>query len=341
LTQRLWAEGEDPSYDGVRVIPAGPGLTYYGQARRRTIQPVVFGLGVLRHLIRHGREYDVVHTASFPFFQLLAAGALQRRNGYRVIVDWHEVWTRGYWREYAGGLLGRLGWLIQEWCLRIPQRAFCFSQLHARRLREYGVHGGVTVLEGEFEGTPAAAAGRAEPVVVFAGRHIPEKRPSAVVAAVARAREAIPDLRGEIYGEGPIRVDVLRAISAARLEGVVTAPGFVDAAVVEDALGRALCLLLPSRREGYGLVVLEAMSRGTPAIVVAGEDNAAVELVEEGVNGFVAPSAGADELAAAIARVHEGGQELRESTLAWFQKIATRLSLESSLELVVGAYRDA
>lgn len=320
------------------MLAAGPGLTYYGEARRRAIQPLVFGLGVFRHLLRHGRRYDVVHTASFPYFSLLAAGVLRGARGYRVVVDWHEVWTRAYWREYAGAVLGRIGWFVQRRCLRIRQRAFCFSQLHARRLRDYGVHGGVTVLEGEFEGEAAATAGRAAPVVVFAGRHIPEKQPVAVVAAVAHAREAILDLRGEIYGEGPVRADVLRAIAAAGLDRVVTAPGFVDFSVVDHALGRALCLVLPSRREGYGLVVLEAVARGTPAVVVAGEDNAAVELVEEGVNGFVAPSASAQDLAAAIVRVSEGAQELRESTLGWFRRNAYRLSLESSLAAVLRAY---
>ncbi len=323
------------------MLAAGPGLTYYGEARRRAIQPLVFGLGVFRHLLRHGRRYDVVHTASFPYFSLLAAGALRGAGGYRVVVDWHEVWTREYWREYAGAVLGRIGWLVQQRCLRIPQRAFCFSQLHARRLREYGVHGGVSVLEGEFEGEAAVTPNEAEPVVVFAGRHIPEKQPAAVVAAVACARAELPALRGEIYGEGPVREEVVRRIAAAGLDGIVTAPGFVDSSVVEDALGRALCLLLPSRREGYGLVVLEAASRGTPSIVVSGEDNAAVELVEEGVNGFVAPSASASDLAAAIVRVHAGGEELRESTHAWFRRNELRLSLASSLEQVVHAYSDA
>ena len=51
---------------------------YAGPGRRRILPPLVFGLGVLWHLLRHGRRYDVVHTASFPYFSLLAAGALRR-----------------------------------------------------------------------------------------------------------------------------------------------------------------------------------------------------------------------------------------------------------------------
>jgi glycosyltransferase involved in cell wall biosynthesis len=136
--------------------------------------------------------------------------------------------------------------------------------------------------------------------VVFAGRHIPEKQAPALVPAVARARERIPELRCEIFGDGPERDEVLRQIDALGLHGVVEAPGVVDGDRVESALGRALCLVLPSRREGYGLVVVEAAARGTPSVVVAEADNAATELVEDGVNGVIAPDGSPDALAAAI-----------------------------------------
>jgi glycosyltransferase involved in cell wall biosynthesis len=257
-----------------------------------------------------------------------------------LVVDWHELWTRDYWREYLGRLGGFVGWRVQRLCLRIPQQAFCFSRLYERRLYDEGVRGEIVVLEGQFEGPTAAEPRPAEPVVVFAGRHIPEKRVPALVPALARARQAIPGLRGEIYGDGPDRKKVLELIAALGLEQVVEAPGFVEGAVVDDALGRALCLALPSRREGYGLVVLEALARGTPAVLVRDDYNAAAEFIAEGANGFVASSALPEELAAAIVRVHEAGQGLRESSLAWFKRNETRLSLARSLEIVSAAYSD-
>jgi glycosyltransferase involved in cell wall biosynthesis len=341
LTLRQWEEGEEPDLPGVRVVAVGPRMELYANGRRRILPPLVFGLGVLGHLLRRGRRYDVVHTASFPYFSLLAAGLVRPLARFRLVVDWHEVWTRDYWREYLGPSGGRVGWWVQRLCLRIPQQAFCFSRLHEQRLLDWGVRCEVTVLEGQFEGAAADAPQPAEPLVVFAGRHIKEKNPEAVVHAVARARETVPGLRAEIYGDGPERLKVLAAIAELALEDVVEAPGFVDGAVVEKALGTALCLLLPSRREGYGLVVLEALSRGTPVVLVRGEDNAAVELVSEGENGFVAATAGADQMAAAIAGVHAAGPQLRESTLAWFRRNATRLSLEASLSSVVEAYAEA
>lgn len=340
LTLRQWPRGADPGVPGVRVVTAGPRLGLYTRSGRRRIgPPLVFGAGVLAHLALRGGRYDVVHTASFPYFSLLAAGIVRRRHGFRLVVDWHELWTRAYWRDYLGPAGGWLGWRVQRACARIPQRAFCFSRLHAARLREEGVRGEVSVLEGEFAGTRYEA--QVEPyvdseVVVFAGRHIPEKRVPALVPALALA-----GLRGEIYGDGPERGRVLELVREHDLEDRVDVPGFVDHERVDAALRRALCMVLPSRREGYGLVVVEACAAGTPSVVVADPDNAATELVEQGVNGFVAPSASPEDLAAAILRVREAGPALRASTAAWYAANARRLSLAESLERVAAAYRGA
>jgi len=338
LTLRQWPRGSDPGVPGVRVVAVGPRLGLYARSGRRRIgPPLMFGVGVFAHLALRGARYDVVHTASFPYFGLLAAGSLRRRRGFRLVVDWHELWTRAYWRDYLGAVGGWIGWGIQRACARIPQQAFCFSRLHAGRLRAEGVRGPVEVLEGEYMG---ASKGQVEPyvdsdLVVFAGRHIPEKRVPALVPALA----LLPGVRAEIFGDGPERGRVLALIASLGLSDRVSAPGFVDHGRVEEALRTALCMVLPSRREGYGLVVVEACAAGTPAVVVADPDNAATELIEEGVNGFVAPSASAEDLAAAILRVREAGAALRASTAAWYAANARRLSLAESLERVAAAYR--
>ncbi|HEY3187713.1 MAG TPA: glycosyltransferase, partial [Solirubrobacteraceae bacterium] len=256
---------------------------------------------------------------------------------FRIVVDWHEVWSREYWREYLGRVGGAIGYGVQLLCARVPQRAFCFSHLHAGRLREEGLRGEPTVLEGEYAGSlepPEPAP--AEPVVVFAGRLIPEKRAPAVVPAVVAAARRIPGLRGEVYGDGPERAAVDAAVAAS--DGIVQAPGFVDAERVDAALRRALCMVLPSRREGYGMVVVEAAARGTPSVVVREPDNAAIELVEDGVNGVVAASASPEDLADAVVRIHEAGEGMRASTREWFARNARRLSLEGSLETVLAGY---
>jgi glycosyltransferase involved in cell wall biosynthesis len=340
LTLRQWDRAERGEVPGVRVVTAGPRMKLYRDAGRRRIPPpLVFGAGVLWHLLRHGGRYDVVHTSSFPYFSLLAAALARRAHGYRLVVDWFELWSAEYWRGYLGGPAGRVGELVQRACLRVPQHAFAFAELTARRLRAAGLRGEVEILRGLYAGPTTPPAPRpTEPLIVFAGRHIPEKRAPAVVPAVAHARRQIPALRARILGYGPDYEAVREAIAVQGLDGVVDAPGFVSAEEVEQDLGRALCLVLPSIREGYGLVVVEAASMGTPSVLVSAPDNAATELVEHGVNGFVTPSADPAVLGEAILRVHEAGEELRASTAAWFAANAARLSLDASLDAVAAGY---
>ncbi len=236
---------------------------------------------------------------------------------------------------------GAVGYFVQRLCARVPQRAFCFSRLHAGRLGAEGLRGEPIVLEGEYAGSlqpPIAHA--VEPVVVFAGRLIPEKRATLAVAAFAAAAARIEGLRGELYGDGPERERMLSAIAEHGLTDTLSAPGFVEAARIDGALRDAMCMLSTSSREGYGMVVIEASARATPSVVVAGADNAAVELVDEGVNGILATADDPQTIADAIVRVHEAGLALRESTAGWFAENAERLSLESSLQKVLASYAD-
>src|SRR5918911_1762166 len=116
-----WYRNHAPDLPGVRVVAAGPRMELYTGPRRRILPPLVFGAGVLWHLLRHGRRYDVVHTASFPYFSVLAAAVTRPLGRFRIVVDWHEVWSRGYWRDYLGRLAGEIGWLVQHLCVLAPQ----------------------------------------------------------------------------------------------------------------------------------------------------------------------------------------------------------------------------
>jgi glycosyltransferase involved in cell wall biosynthesis len=345
VTRRQWGdEGPGTPFETLAVAPGGE--LYSSSGRRRIGPPLRFGWGVFGHLLRHGRRYDAVHTASFPYFSVLAAAAALRlrRSRARLLVDWHELWTRGYWVFYLGPLAGRLGWLVQSLCLRLPDRSFAFSALVEGRLRAARGHRAPLVrLTGEFaEGAAVRAEATATPpeapLVVFAGRHIPEKRVLAVPPAIAAARREIPDLRCAILGAGPQTAELRAVVRRLGLEDAVDIRGRVPGGEVGPALASASCLLHPSEREGYGLVVVEAVARGAPAIVVAGPENAAVELVEPGLNGFLAGSPDPEELAACIVAAVRGGEPLRRSTLAWFERNREALSIERSLAAAHAAY---
>ncbi|MEY4169655.1 MAG: hypothetical protein RLZ94_728, partial [Actinomycetota bacterium] len=303
---------------------------------------VQFGLGVWRFLRANRDSFDIVHTHAFPFFGALAAERALRGSGVPIVVDWVEVWPQAYWREYAGPVAGRAGAALQARTARIPQRALISSDLHRQRLLGLGVRGRVDLISGLYDGDiePSPRPMRRPPTIVFAGRHIPEKRVTAIPAAIALAKRYIPDLEAEILGDGPDRATLLLEIERHGLEDAIHAPGFVNVDVVERAIGSAACLLLPSVREGYGLVVAEAAARGTPSVVVNAPDNAAMELVEPGVNGMIAQSSDPLDLARAIIDAVRGGDELRQRTSAWANARGDDLTVRGSIRKVLEVYRE-
>jgi len=342
ITRRQWSRGAMPDAPaGVRVVAVSGGTQLYTPSgRRRIVPPLRFGCGVLWHVLRHRGDYDVIHTCAFPYFPLIAAHLATACGGPPVVADWLETWSDEYWRTYLGGLRGRLGAAVQRLCMRLTKQACVLSALQAARLVEGGYKGKALILRGVYAGptAPQECEPRREPLVVYVGRHIPEKRVVAIPAAIAAARARIPGLRATIFGDGPDRQRVVAEIQRLRLQEVIQCPGFVPWEQVDATLRRALCLLLPSEREGYGLVVVEAAARGTPSIVVRAPDNAATELVDHEENGWVADSAAPHALASAIEAVHAAGPALVQRTHAWFAKNAPRLRLDGTINQLEALY---
>ena len=340
VTMRHWAPGDPPEAGEVAVVGVTAPGRVYSDERRTLLPPLRFGLGVARHLWRHGDEYDIVHVASFPYFPLLAASALRRRAGYRVVVNWIEVWTKEYWRHYAGFVVGTVGWLVQRACVRLPHDAYCISRMHADRLVAEGYEREPVVLPGLYAG-PAemAPATDVDPLlVVYPGRHVREKRIDLLVQAFALARKQVPRLRLELLGDGPERERIAALVASLELDGAVRIAGKRPEEEVDATIAGAACIATASEREGYGLVVVEAAAHGTPSVIVAGSENAAVELVEDGVNGAIAAEASPQSLADAVVRVVRAGEPLRESTRRWFADNTSRLHIDASLDLVVESY---
>ena len=94
----------------------------------------------------------------------------------------------------------------------------------------------------------------------FIGRLDPIKRVRDLVGTMPR----LPDCRLDIYGEGPERPGIEADIQQLNLGHRVTLHGAVRRP--HDALASMDVLVLPSRAEGFGLVLIEAMAAGVPVI---------------------------------------------------------------------------
>jgi glycosyltransferase involved in cell wall biosynthesis/O-antigen/teichoic acid export membrane protein len=99
------------------------------------------------------------------------------------------------------------------------------------------------------------------PTFLFVGRLAANKRPDHAVEAFKAIRRKLPSAQLWIVGTGPLEDELARTAP----DGV-TLLGWLPRAELFERMARAQGLLVPSVREGWGLVVIEANSVGTPAV---------------------------------------------------------------------------
>ncbi|MGH9131971.1 MAG: glycosyltransferase [Acidimicrobiales bacterium] len=139
-------------------------------------------------------------------------------------------------------------------------------------------------------------------LLVFVGRLVPEKGLDVLLKAIDRAFRGDLDLHLNVIGEGPQKAELQRL--AAPLGERVSWAGVLPRAEVGRALVAAHCLVVPSRREGLGLVALEALAHGRPVIV--SRVGGLAEVVADGVDGILVAPGDEVALAGALMRLPLG-----------------------------------
>jgi glycosyltransferase involved in cell wall biosynthesis len=339
LTRTQW--DEPPELLGIRVVAVSGRSDLYDRNGRRRLGPTVrFGAGVLRWLLGHRRDYDVVEVANFPFWSVLAARAALTGTETRMVVDWFEIWSKPFWQSYAGKVMGTLGYGVQWACLRLSPRMTVLSESNATRLRAVRQGEVPVVLAGFLPSVATSANGHVSPpnerqYVLFAGRHIRDKGVDLLPEAFAITATLHPGLRFVIAGDGPLRSSVVRECNERGLDDIVDLPGWVTDEELERLIVGAACVVAPSRREGYGFMPVDAMGKGTPVVTTGFEENLAVDNIEPGRNGFVVIPPTPAGIASAIGAVVAGGSRLRKTTSEWYAEHAPTKTVDCSVRQMV------
>lgn len=249
--------------DGITISRAGGRYSVYPRALAAIVLGRL-GIGPLRGV----RPDAVIDTQNgIPFFARVATKApsvVLVHHGHR------EQWP------VAGRLVGRIGWWIES---RLSPRVHRGNQYltvslpSAEELATLGVdQSRIAVVRNGAEPVPEDAptgAGEtrtAEPRIVVLSRLVPHKQIEDALDAVARLRTRIPGLHLDVIGGG-WWADNLRA-HAHNLDiaDAVTFHGHVDERRKHELLAHAWVHVLPSRKEGWGLAVIEAAQHGVPTI---------------------------------------------------------------------------
>lgn len=318
-----------------RTLFIAPGSGVYDETGTRSAAGALeFSLAALRTIRRRRDVDDALMVSSTPALLPIAArAALLPRGSSALVVDWLEVWTFEQWREYLGAPRGAAAWLVQGIAVWATPLATCHSALTESRLKRLRPRLRVLRSPGLLDPAADDPASRSRPPTatssdaagvppygLFVGRLIPDKNVLAIPAAIAEVRRRVPGFRAVIVGSGPLADALSEAITRTGQQGAIAMRSGLTDEELSDLMAGAACLIHPSRREGYGLVVVEAAARGTPSVVLDAPSNAAAELVDAGRNGVIAPSTRPEDLAQAILTCLDGGAALRATTRAWYEE---------------------
>lgn len=175
------------------------------------------------------------------------------------------------------------------------------------------------------------------PVLVYPAITYRHKNHRVVLEATARLLADFPDLRLMLTGRrGPHDAEVAADISRLGLDGVVVRPGRISAEDLDGLYELAGALVFPSRYEGFGIPVLEAMVRGCP--VIAANTTALPEVV--GDAGVLVDPDDVEAWVAAIARVLTDDQFAADLRRRGFAQSAA-FSAPRSAQTLASAYRGA
>jgi glycosyltransferase involved in cell wall biosynthesis len=173
--------------------------------------------------------------------------------------------------------------------------------------------------------------GSAWPVIVSTGRMTPQKDFPTLLRAFALLRRSCP-ARLFLIGDGP---EMNRLQDLARELGIAEDTAFMGYQPNPyKYMARAAMFVLPSRFEGFGLVLVEAMALGVPVISTRCPSGPE-EILRSGADGLLVPVGDNSRLASAMARLLTK-PELRR----WFGECGRARALHFAADRIAGLYCD-
>lgn len=268
---------------GVEVEVVSPGVySDYGLSfngggilrnvrRRPWLAPLLF-LSMVRTLRRTARHCDLVHA------HWLAGGVIALFAGRPFVCTLHGTISGGLLDDFK--MCKRLPRLVRA-VLNRAEATICVSQALTDAALRAGVRN-VHFIANGVEIPEQAGAEADPPYVFYTGRLAPEKGIDVLV-------QASEGLNLIVCGDGPLR-------SVAPMTR-----GFVSREELLDLYAGAAVVVVPSRKEGFGVVCAEAMAWGKP--VVASDTGGLAGLIRDGETGLLVPPGDPIELRGAIDRL--------------------------------------
>jgi glycosyltransferase involved in cell wall biosynthesis len=299
---------------------------------------ILSGMRAAARLARAER-FDLIHV-HWPIPHALMGFAARWAQGTPVICTWHGAelrWVQNRWPILSTVVRS----IVTRGDAHTVNSTHTEAQLKAvRDCPVFILPFGSTVTPRANADTPPS--GTLTPFeFLFVGRLVERKGVHVLLDAVARLPEDLP-IHLRIVGDGPLRPALEQRVQELGLEGRVTFSGFVSESELVDAYAQCSAFVLPAvfdakgDTEGLGVVLIEALAFGKPA--VASGIGGIPDVVVDGETGILVPPNDPDALARALETLVGDPAWARRLGEAGKQRAETRFSWNAILDRTVQMY---
>jgi glycosyltransferase involved in cell wall biosynthesis len=162
---------------------------------------------------------------------------------------------------------------------------------------------------GYFRSSPAHHETKPGPdtlELLYIGQFVHRKGLDVLLSAVEPLFPMHPKLGMSLIGAGQQQEALEAELRRDSIRGRVVLEGMLPSERIHERLKRASALVLPSRWDGWGMVINEAFSAGVP--VIASDHCGAADLILDGINGYKFESENAEELRRCISALLRADQ---------------------------------
>ena len=282
-----WFDGNNGrtiDHDGIILHGVCEPMPLYVDGRRSIKEAIYFAEKLLPKLVKE--RFDVIDCQEFPYFPCFTAKVHSLFRKTPLVITWHEIWDK-YWFEYLGKK-GLFGWIVERLTARLISKNIAVSERTKKDLESLGVKNVKVIHNGiDFKKIESVKPSEEESDIVFAGRLIKDKNVDVLIKAISLIRREISDIKCIIIGDGPEKEKLMKLAKELGVENNVKFVGFLENH--DDVIAymkSSKVFVLPSTREGFGIVALEANACGLPVVTVNHGRNAACDFIN-GKNGFI------------------------------------------------------
>jgi glycosyltransferase involved in cell wall biosynthesis len=281
-----WWEGENIiEYEGMTLHGVCAARELYINGKRSISEALIFSVKLFKPLLKE--KFDVIDVSVFPYFSCFTVRTVSVLRKTPAFFTWHEVWD-DYWYEYMGRR-GFFGKIIERIVAKISSENIAVSEWTKKQLISIGTDPEkIQVVPNGINLQKITGIKPANKTcdIIFAGRLIKEKNIDVLLNAVARLKANLPQLKCCIIGDGPEKDRLLKLSRELEIAGNVEFAGFLEYDALIARIKSSRVFVLPSSREGFGIIVIEAFACGVPVISTSSPMNAAKHFITN-KNGLV------------------------------------------------------